>query len=168
MRKRWRRALLVTSVVALAAPLVLVGAALADDDEVDLRAEMTGAQEVPPADPDGTGRADTQLFVMGGQVCFKIEFENIGAPNRAHIHRAAAGVNGPIVVPFFDIHTADAQRDPRHDQLEMGKLESCVPAAPALLAEIAANPEAFYVNFHNARFPGGAVRGQLMHEDDDD
>jgi hypothetical protein len=163
MRKKWQRVLLVTCVVALAGPLILVGAAMADDDEVDLRAQMTGAQEVPAADPDGTGKADVELFIVGGQVCFEIEFDDIGTPNRAHIHRAPAGVNGPIVVPFFDIQNATDQRDPRHDELEMGKFSSCVTSTPALLAEIAANPEAFYVNFHNARFPGGAVRGQLMH-----
>ena len=26
---------------------------------------------------------------------------------------------------------------------------------------IAANPAGYYVNLHNARFPGGAARGQL-------
>jgi hypothetical protein len=30
-----------------------------------------------------------------------------------------------------------------------------------LIGEIAANPSGYYVNLHNARFPGGAIRGQL-------
>ena len=34
-------------------------------------------------------------------------------------------------------------------------------ADPALLAQIVANPAAYYVNLHNTRFPGGAVRCQL-------
>ncbi len=34
-------------------------------------------------------------------------------------------------------------------------------ADPAVLAQIEANPSGYYVNLHNARFPGGAIRGQL-------
>lgn len=30
-----------------------------------------------------------------------------------------------------------------------------------LIEEIGNNPEAFYVNLHNAAFPGGAIRGNL-------
>lgn len=159
MRKRWRPALLAVCAVALVGSLSLGGVAFADDmDTVDLEAEMTGAQEVP-ADPDGRGEAKLELVIVGGQVCFELEFEDIGAPNRAHIHRAPAGVNGPIVVPFFEL--AATPRDPRHDQLEMGEFADCVTADPALLSEIAANPAGFYVNLHNARFPGGTIRGQL-------
>jgi len=29
------------------------------------------------------------------------------------------------------------------------------------VAEILANPEDYYVNVHNAEYPGGAIRGQL-------
>jgi hypothetical protein len=36
-----------------------------------------------------------------------------------------------------------------------------VPGDPAVLARIVANPAGFYVNVHNARFPGGALRCQL-------
>jgi hypothetical protein len=31
----------------------------------------------------------------------------------------------------------------------------------ALLADIVANPDLYYVNLHNARFPAGSMRGQL-------
>jgi hypothetical protein len=36
-----------------------------------------------------------------------------------------------------------------------------VSAPRELILEIIQNPEAFYVNVHNADFPAGAVRGQL-------
>ena len=34
-------------------------------------------------------------------------------------------------------------------------------SSPGLLAEIVKFPQQFYVNFHNARYPAGAIRGQL-------
>ena len=36
-----------------------------------------------------------------------------------------------------------------------------MPADPALLEKIKATPGAYYVNLHNSRYPGGAIRGQL-------
>jgi hypothetical protein len=37
----------------------------------------------------------------------------------------------------------------------------CTTADPNLVAEIVANPAAFYVNVHNTDYPPGAVRDQL-------
>jgi CHRD domain len=128
-------------------------------DEVRLKADLSGDSEVPPADPDGDGRARVVLKPDEGLVCFRVKFDDTGTPNRGHIHRGVAGQNGGIVVPFFEL--VGEPGDPRNDALERSELEDCVSADPALIAEIAANPEGFYVNLHNARFPGGAIRGQL-------
>ena len=70
------------------------------------------------------------------------------------------------VVPFLELRIPPADpgapaSDPRNDQLESGRLQDCVPGNPAVLARIVANPENFYVNVHNARFPGGSLRCQL-------
>ena len=51
--------------------------------------------------------------------------------------------------------------DPRHDELERGRINDCVTADPALLADIVAHPDLYYVNLHNTRYPGGAFRCQL-------
>ena len=67
----------------------------------------------------------------------------------AHIHRGAAGVNGPPVVNL------DA---PDND----GDEDDCDRIGDALADEIQANPAGFYVNVHTAAFPDGAIRGQLM------
>jgi hypothetical protein len=124
------------------------------------RVQLSGANEVPAADPDGSGRATVWIDAAAGEVCFDIRVSNTGTPNRAHIHVGAAGANGGIVVPFFELVGLAA--DPLNDVLEdKGRVEGCVEAEPELLATIAANPEGYYVNLHNARFPGGAVRGQL-------
>jgi hypothetical protein len=130
---------------------------------VRLRADLAGAQEVPPADDDGRGKAHVVVGVEQGEVCFDVQFRRITTGNRGHIHRGQAGVNGGIVVAFFDLQTAESQRDPRLDELEKKEsLDGCLTGLdPTLLAEIVANPADFYVNVHNSRFPGGAVRAQL-------
>jgi hypothetical protein len=88
-----------------------------------------------------------------------VRFDDIGAPNRGHIHVGAAGVNGGIVVTLFEL--AGLPADERNDALERGELRDCVPADPAVLEQIAANPAGYYCNLHNSRFPAGAIRGQL-------
>ena len=138
------------------------GLAVANGNRTNLRADLSGANEVPPADPDGDGRARVELKVEEGrgEVCFSIRFDDTGTPNRGHIHVGLSGANGGIVVPLFELAAAPA--DPRNDELESRRrIEGCVPAAPAVLNDIAANPAGYYVNLHNARFPGGAIRGQL-------
>ena len=64
-----------------------------------------------------------------------------------HIHRGAAGINGPIVVDFAPTPGP-------------GPFDICVPGG-AVADEIAANPLSFYLNAHTRPFPAGAVRGQL-------
>lgn len=95
-------------------------------------------------------------------MCFRVRFDSTGTPNRGHIHTGPAGVNGDIVVPLFELAASPA--DPLNDQLETGRGTGCVTADPALLAQIVASPTGYYVNLHNARFPGGAIRCQLVDE----
>jgi len=154
-------------VLALTVLLTTGGVATAKQTTVTLTARLSGAQEVPAADPDGSGKAFVMIDVEAGEVCFDIKsLSDVGAPNRGHIHEGAAGVNGPIVVPFFELRIPPADpgapaTDPRNDALESGRLMDCVPGDPVVLARIVANPGGFYVNVHNARFPGGALRCQL-------
>lgn len=140
--------------------LVAIGGVVnAGNDGVKFHVVMTGAQEVPPADPDGSAKAEVTIDAAAGQVCFDIKTDAVGTPNRGHIHLGAPGQNGGIVVPFFELVGLPA--DPRHDALENGRLADCVSADPAVLGTIVASPGLYYVNLHNTRFPGGAVRGQL-------
>ncbi len=105
---------------------------------------LSGANEVPAGDPDGTGTARIFLHQGRGQVCFIVLVSNIGPVVADHIHPGVAGVNGPPVVDFG------------------GSLSGCVSGVdPALIGDIIANPSAYYFNVHTAEFPGGAVRGQL-------
>ncbi len=147
---------------ATLATLLTVGlaATVTAAEGLQFKTELLGTNEVPSADPDGRGRAEVTIDVEGGTVCFDVSVKDTGTPNRAHIHVGAAGGNGGIVVPFFELvgQPGDALNDVLEDK---GRAQGCVTADPVLLAQIAANPAGYYVNLHNARFPGGAVRGQL-------
>ncbi|MGH9119097.1 MAG: CHRD domain-containing protein [Acidimicrobiales bacterium] len=150
--------------VALLGPLAFSGTAGAGSSaRTDRFVErLLGTNEVPPADLDGRGIARVEIDAEAGEACFKVTFDRTGTPNRGHIHTGAAGVNGGIVVSLFEL--VGMPTDPLNDELERGRGTGCVTADPAVLADIVANPELYYVNLHNARFPGGAVRCQLLED----
>ncbi len=108
---------------------------------------LRGSEEVPPADPDGFGNAVVSLDTASGQVCYFLAVSNIAPSTAAHIHFAPQGVNGPIVVPL----------NPPTSGFSAG----CTVAALPIVQNIRANANQYYVNIHNAQYPGGAVRGQL-------
>ena len=120
-----------------------------------LDAEMTGPEEVPPGDPDGTGEAEFLLVQRQGKVCFELTVENIEPATAAHIHVGGPGEVGGVVVPLT----------PPTD----GSSEGCVTGIdPELIKDIRQNPGDYYVNVHNDDHPPGAVRGQLERADGDD
>ena len=162
MGLRLRGSLARSSIIAIV--VLSLAAGVAASDALRFETVLRGVNENPDADPDGRGSANVRLDVEGGEVCATIEWNRIGTPNRAHIHVGGPEVNGMIVVHFFNIQdNTVSQFDPLHDQLEARPTyRDCVPADPAVLAQIEANPGGYYVNVHNARFPGGAIRGQLQ------
>ena len=120
-----------------------------------LKATMSGANEVSATgqkgvgDPDGTGTARISINSGQNRLCFTLRVKNIDTAVAAHIHEAKAGVAGPIVV---SLKAPDAN----------GLARGCVKVKRAELKDIRRNPKMYYVNVHNAAFPGGAVRGQLQ------
>ena len=117
-----------------------------------LVAKLSGANEVPQANTADRGSAVIRLNAKTLKVCWAFSAlklsPNTGlgtAPVAAHIHVGAAGVAGAIVVP---LGASYARR---------GCMTSTKPVIDAILA----NPKGYYVNVHNASYPGGAIRGQL-------
>jgi hypothetical protein len=146
-----KRARYLVGAAALAVGAVAVGdVSPTSADQRDFRAMaaiLRGRNEVPPADPDGFGAAGVAIHVTRGTLCYFVTAARIAPADRAHIHRGAAGVNGPIVVDF------EAPTD--------GFSADCVDIDSGLAREIVDNPAGFYVNVHNPEFTGGAIRGQL-------
>ncbi len=114
---------------------------------------FTGAAEAPgPGDEDGLGLAFVTFDSMTGEVCYEIAVANIELPAQAmHIHMAAAGQPGGVVIPFPTAPDVD------------GMASGCTFVEDLTVVEdLAANPEGYYVNVHTTDFPDGAVRAQLM------
>lgn len=122
-------------------------------------ATLTGEAEVDnngtpgQGDPDGRGSAIFTLDALAGQVCVQSSVANIVPPNGAHIHRGAAGTNGPVVVDFTNLISGTL-------------ISGCTEADQDIITAIQDNPSGFYFNVHNDDFPAGAVRGQLVRGDE--
>jgi len=101
------------------------------------------------SEPNAKGTAALRIRKDAGVVCYRLHAENVTLPTTAaHIHRGAAGVNGPVIVPF----TAPAAN---------GNSSGCATAPAAIIDEILANPPGYYVNVHTQEHPAGAIRSQL-------
>jgi hypothetical protein len=133
--------------VVIGATIALISAASASGALLkggnSLHATLSGKVEVPKGDPDGAGTAEVKI--TGTTVCWEIKALRVGTLLAAHIHKGAAGVAGPVVVPFGKTY----------------KSKGCVKAPAAVAAAIRSKPGAYYVNVHNTKYPAGALRGQL-------
>ncbi|HTN65295.1 MAG TPA: CHRD domain-containing protein [Burkholderiaceae bacterium] len=130
------------AMLVIAASAFTAGAGLAA--AADVKVALTGGHEVPPvttkASGQGTLSINADKSVSGSIVTSGVE------GTMAHIHEAAAGKNGPIIVPL------EKQGD-----------RWAVPAGAKLTD---AQYKAFqngdlYVNVHSAAHPGGEIRAQL-------
>lgn len=135
-------------------------ASLGGGGKVTGRAHLDGEQEVEPGDPNGEGRF--RFKIKHDRLCYTLGVRRIGRPNAAHIHFGPAGEAGPVAVTL---------KTPGNN----GTVRGCVRArshqtpqnAAAVLTfwelrGIAQDTYFFYVNVHTARYPDGAIRGQLM------
>jgi CHRD domain len=107
---------------------------------------LTGAQEVPPNTSAASGKS---MLNVGADMSVTGSVEVMGmTPTAAHIHEAAQGANGPVIVPFT----------------KTGANTFAPPAGAKLTEAQYASYKAgkLYVNVHSAQFPGGEVRMQLM------
>ena len=110
-----------------------------------MQVALSGAQEVPPvttsASASGTIAVAADLAISGSINTTGVE------GTMAHIHKAPAGQNGPVVVPM--VKTADnvwsipagaKLTEAQYQDLKDGNL---------------------YINVHSAAHKGGEIRGQL-------
>lgn len=136
-------------------------------------ADLKTANEVPPIanaeatcsgkgtftlnvtkDASGTITAANALFETDVTGCPAGTAINIG-----HIHKAAAGVNGSVVV---NSGLAAGELTLTGGAGKINKTQPVVD--PALAADIIASPANYYMNWHSTLAPGGVIRGQLTRQ----
>lgn len=160
----------------LAAATLAAGAALAGHLNILLSAELDGRQEVGTSGSnaiagDPRGRGEAYVFGIDESrtvLCYSLQVSRIdelelapGNGRAAHIHRGQRGENGPVVANLAWPQGGQAA-DCLNAVTQAARFNNVdVAAAQALIADILANPEQYYINVHNTAYPGGAVRGQL-------
>jgi hypothetical protein len=148
-----RRMLAVFALAVAVAILAALPAAAQTTTRCTAFAVLQPGNEVPPVDSQATGA--TLVRINGASVSFATVISNPAREvfTRGHIHRGAAGVNGPIEVTLLE--------GAMNTRRLITQFDTGAPMMGFDPAEICANPAGFYVNYHTTDFPGGAIRGQL-------
>jgi len=113
-----------------------------------LQGIFTGRVEVPKGDPDGRGTV--KVTILGAKVCWDISTTKVGPLTAAHIHKGGVGKAGPVVVAFGSAY----------------KAKGCVRTTASTAEAIKGAPKEYYVNVHDAKYPSGALRAQLVPADE--
>ena len=107
-------------------------------------AHLDSAQENNAADHSlatGTGT----FILTDHSLAFHIAYSGLmGTPTAAHIHKAAFGVNGPVILPFASPNSP---------------IDGTFTLTDAQISDL--NNSLFYANVHSTVFPGGEIRGQI-------
>ncbi|MDQ6665819.1 MAG: CHRD domain-containing protein, partial [Acidobacteriota bacterium] len=137
---------------------------------------MTPLNETPPiAATDFPGAAlgtvvahvvrDSSGTITSGTVDFIVDYKYLGGTitvTGLHIHKGAAGVAGPIVIP-----TDISANNPVTNVTGNGQIVRAAQVMPTdtagldALNGMFADPSGFYINLHTPEHPGGAIRAQL-------
>ena len=97
--------------------------------------------------PNGSGLAVISINASSSELCWRFSrLKNVTAPTVARLYQSFPGASGRN-----GYHLGGAY-----------KSSGCVALPSDVLGLIEARAQVFYVNIHDAQFPGGAVRGPLQ------
>lgn len=133
--------LAVAFTVSVVSGLLVAGSAFG----MEIKAKLTGNQEVPPVQTPASGSAAIMVN-ENESVTGSIVTSGINA-TAAHIHAGAAGKNGPVVIPLekksdneFVVPAGARLSEAQYEELKAGNL---------------------YVNVHSDAHKDGEIRAQL-------
>ena len=110
-----------------------------------IKVSLSGSEQVPAANTEGKGSGSFRV-AEDGTISGSVTTEGVRG-TMAHIHQAAKGQNGPVIVPLTK--SGDTYSVPEGRKL-----------TPAQLDALKAGN--LYVNVHSDRYKGGEVRAQLQ------
>jgi hypothetical protein len=123
--------------------LVAMGVGVAS--AADAKVTLSGSQEVPPVTTSATGNG-TITVAADQSISGSVKTTGVKG-TAAHIHIAAPGDNGPVIVPLtkvgedgWTVGPGAKLQDAHYQAFKDGKL---------------------YVNVHSAANPNGEIRGQI-------
>jgi hypothetical protein len=130
-------------------------------------------QVVDGGEPGASGRFDLRLDATTDTICFDIELRGVTPPYESpantatHIHEAPAGEAGPPRVVFPDPELHDDGRLTSSGCVQRPFVTGLGPDDGGdhgdgfTVADLEADPTAYYVDTHTTDHPAGAVRGQF-------
>jgi len=109
------------------------------------KVSLTGAEQVPPVTTQAKGSGSFRI-ADDGSITGSVSTTGV-AGTMAHIHMAAKGANGPVIVPLTK--NGDTYSVPEGRKLTPEQLKAFKEGR-------------LYVNVHSAANKGGEVRAQLQ------
>lgn len=120
--------------------------------QTSFQAFLLGTGETPPNGSPGTGFGTVVLNAAQTQITVDESWSGITSPATAsHIHGpGGAGTNAPVIFPFSGVPAATSGSIP----------EQTFAITPQQVSWLFSG--FLYMNVHDANFPGGEIRGQLL------
>ena len=135
----------------VAAVALLVGAPkavpAAQAETITLKADLKGANEVPPNTSPASGKAVATLDTDSKVLSYSVTYADLSGPALgAHFHGPTdSGKNAGIVLPFKTVQSP---------------IEGTATLTENQAADLLAGK--WYANIHTSANPGGELRGQMM------
>jgi hypothetical protein len=128
-----------------------------------VRAVMTGAEENPPVPTNASGQGI--FLVFPDRIEYSITASRFGTPVQAgHVHLGFPGVNGPIILPFFNAQTDGAFPGQLSGTFFATDFVALPDRGIVTFEDVrqALLNGRTYVNLHTTLVPGGEIRGQIL------
>jgi CHRD domain len=129
------------------AAIALLTASASFAQEVNMKADLTSAQQVPPNQSAGKGSAVVNFDTSAKKLSWTVNYSGLSGPaTAAHFHGPAEpGQNAGVAVPIPNPQTSP--------------VTGSATLTDAQAADLLAGK--YYVNIHTAANPGGEIRGQV-------
>ena len=133
------------------ATLCISGIGIARADQMNFKADLNGASEVPPVTTAGKGSATASLNTATKMLTWSVDYSGMSGPVTAgHIHGPAApGANAGVLVPLAGNPASLAN-----------PIKGSATLTDAQISDLEAGRA--YINLHTDANKGGELRGQLQ------